>query len=430
MTSLQATALNSEVFQQPRSRAMRVALTLLVVSVFINYVDRGNLSIAAPLLKNELGISAWQLGILLSSFFWTYTACLFVCGWFVDRFDVTRVLGLGFLLWSVATAATGLVRGFAMLLVTRLILGVGESVAFPSYSKILARYVPEHYRGFANGAIIAGMKLGPAAGTLGAGLLMMNYGWRPVFLGIGLISLLWLPAWMKWRPHGETLTQSPEFPPSVMDIFRQRAFWANAAGGFCVAYPLYFTITWLPFYLVHEQQLSMSDMVNKAALFYAIDATAAFVTGWVTDFWIRRDFRVGVVRKSGMAVGSIIAAAGFLGCAWAGPHSYMAWLVVTGVGSGIGNSGLWAFAQTLAGPQAVGRWGGLKNGFANLAGVICPALTGFTVDWTGHFHVAIGITAGVCLLGAMIWIFFFGELKPVDWARVAEKRIALAAERA
>jgi MFS family permease len=165
-----------------------------VISVFINYVDRGNLSIAAPLLKNELGISAPRLGILLSSFFWTSTACLFACGWFVDRFDVSRVLGLGFLLWSLATAATGLIRGFAMLLIMRLILGVGESVAFPCYSKILARHLPEHYRGFANGAIIAGMKLGPAAGTLGAGLLMTDYGWRPVFTGIGLVSLLWLPA--------------------------------------------------------------------------------------------------------------------------------------------------------------------------------------------------------------------------------------------
>src|SRR5205807_9852886 len=145
-------------------------LLLLVLSVLINYIDRGNLSIAAPLLKNELGLSASQLGILFSAFFWTYTAMLFLCGWFVDRFDPSRVLALGYLIWSLCTAATGLVHGFAMLLFMRLILGTGESVAFPCYSKILTRHVPEHYRGFANGVIIAGMKLGPAAGTLGAGL--------------------------------------------------------------------------------------------------------------------------------------------------------------------------------------------------------------------------------------------------------------------
>src|SRR5262249_39580014 len=168
-------------------------LLLLVVSVLINYVDRGNLSIAAPLLKGELGISASQLGILLSAFFWTYTVMQFVCGLFIDRFDVNRVLASGYLLWSLATAVTGVVNGFAMLLAMRLLLGIGESVAFPCYSKILARHVPEHSRGFANGAIVAGMKCGPVVGTLGAGILMAKYGWRPVFVGAGWLSLLWLP---------------------------------------------------------------------------------------------------------------------------------------------------------------------------------------------------------------------------------------------
>jgi len=426
MASCQIAANNSEITQRVRNAAMPMALALLVVSVFLNYVDRGNLSIAAPLLKNELALSVSQLGILFSAFFWTYTAMLFVCGWFVDRFDVNRVLALGFLLWSLATAATGLVSGFATLLVARLVLGFGESVAFPCYSKILAQHVPEPDRGLANGAIIAGMKLGPAAGTLGAGMLMTTYGWRPVFIGIGLVSLLWLPAWMKWRPRAETIKSNPVCEVSVADILRQRKFWATAAGGFCVAYPLYFTITWLPFYLVHEQHLSMAEMVNKAALYYTVDAAAALVTGWLTDFWIRRGFGIGFVRKSAMALGWMTAAVGFLGCSYAGPHFYLAWLMVVALGCGTGNACFWSFVQTLAGPRAAGRWGGLKNGFANLAGIICPALTGFTVDWTGHFHVAIAVTASVSVLGAMVWLLFLGELKEVDWIGDRKRMMSLA----
>src|SRR6266567_2168828 len=426
MASYQPTKANSATIHQLRSRPMSVVLTLLVLSVFINYVDRGNLSIAAPLLKNELGISASQLGILLSSFFWTYTALLFVCGWFVDRFDVNRVLAVGFLVWSLATAATGMVRGFTMLLIMRLILGMGESVAFPCYSKILARHLPEHARGFANGAIIAGMKLGPAAGTLVAGLLMTHFGWRPVFLGIGLLSLMWLPGWIKWMPRREAPSRSAS-TTRVRDVFRQRQFWVTAAGSFCTAYPLYFTITWLPFYLVHEQHLAMHDMVNKAALFYTVDATAALATGWIADFWIRRGLAVGMVRKSAMGLGWTTAAIGFLGCSSAGPHSYLAWLMLAGVGLGTGNSGIWAFSQTLAGPRVVGRWCGLQNGFGNLAGVIGPALTGFTVDWTGHFRVAIGITAGVCVVGVLVWVFLVGEVKEVDWGPSLRKRMAIAA---
>jgi len=419
MAIWQRRANNSEVVSQSMPRPLSVALTLLVVSVFINYVDRGNLSIAAPLLKNELGISAGQLGILLSAFFWTYTLLLFVCGWFVDRFDPSRVLALGYLVWSLSTAATGLVHGFAMLLLMRLILGTGESVAFPCYSKILVRHVPEHNRGFANGVIIAGMKLGPAAGTLGAGLLMAKYGWRPVFLGIGLVSLAWLPGWLKWMPSRETAAQRVGPSPRVIDILRKRPFWATAAGAFCCAYPLYFTITWLPFYLVQEQHLSLQDMAKIAALYYTVDAAAALATGCIADFWIRRGLSAGAMRKTAMTLGWTTAAVGLLGCSSAGPHSYLAWLMVAGVGLGTGNASIWAFTQTLAGPRAVGRWAGLQNGFGNLAGVIGPALTGFTVDWTGHFQVAIEITAAVCLLGTLVWLFLLGEFKEVAWAQPA-----------
>ena len=107
--------------------------------------------------------------------------------------------------------------------------------------------------------------------------------------------------------------------PRVIEILRQRQFWATATGGFCLAYPLYFMITWLPFYLSHEQHLSMRDMVNIAALYYAVDAAAALVTGWMTDFWIQRGSVAGIVRKSAMALGWTMAAIGFLGWSSAGP---------------------------------------------------------------------------------------------------------------
>src|ERR1039458_5106205 len=153
----------SALFRPKVSGALRGVVILLVLSVSINYSDRGNLSIAAPLLKDELGISASQLGILLSSFFWTYAACQILAGWLVDRFAVNWVLAVGFFLWSIATAATGLIHGFALLLVLRLLLGIGESVAYPCYSTILAAHFLEHQRGLPNALIDAGTKVGPAS---------------------------------------------------------------------------------------------------------------------------------------------------------------------------------------------------------------------------------------------------------------------------
>jgi MFS family permease len=168
--------------RSPQLTTFTPTLVLLTLCGLINYVDRGNLSVAAPLLKAELNLSPWQLGILFAAFFTTYTGMQFVVGWLVDRFDVNRVLAAGFLLWSLATALTGFVRGFALLMVMRLILGTGESVAVPSCSKIIARYLPEHRRGFASGSVMSGLRLGNAVGTFGAGFLMAKFGWRPVFI--------------------------------------------------------------------------------------------------------------------------------------------------------------------------------------------------------------------------------------------------------
>jgi MFS transporter, ACS family, D-galactonate transporter len=231
-------------------RAFAPALVLLVISFLINYVDRGNLSIAAPLLSAELDLSPAKLGILLSVFFWTYTLMQFVMGWLVDNFNVNRILAAGFLLWSLATATTGLVRGFVLLLAMRLILGIGESVAMPAGSKILARCLPEHHRGFAGGALQSGMRMGNAVGTFGAGFLIAKYGWRPAFIGIGLISLFWLPAWIKWMPRdGHTDVRLRPASVGLMEILQQRSFWGTTVGHFSCNYLLYFMITWLPSYL-------------------------------------------------------------------------------------------------------------------------------------------------------------------------------------
>jgi len=196
-------------------------LILLGLSIFINYIDRSNLSIAAPLLKDELGISASQLGILLSAFFWTYSCCQLLSGWLVDRFDVKWVFAAGFFLWSSATAVTGIVHSLALLLVVRVVLGLGESVAYPSYSKIMTLHCPEGRRGFANSVIAAGLALGPSFGMLLGGSLVALYGWRPFFLGLGLICLLWLIPWVRWMPASNVASPADrKAGPSVREIRR------------------------------------------------------------------------------------------------------------------------------------------------------------------------------------------------------------------
>jgi MFS family permease len=392
-------------------------VVLLHVAILINYIDRTNLSIAAPTIRVELNLSPAQLGMLFSAFFYTYSACLFLIGWFTDRFNVNYVLGVGFLLWSAATAATGLVHGFALLFAMRLLLGVGESVAFPSFSKVLSNYVPEHARGIANGIIIAGMRTGPAIGALGAGLLMAKYGWRPVFIGIGLVSLLWLPLWFLFMPRGAGLAHasSQSVQPSTLEIFAQRSFWGVTIGHFAANYYIYFMLTWLPVYLVQERHLSLEEMPKIGALYYLCDAVSTILCGWVSDRFIRAGKSVTLVRKSAMVLGYSILTIALVGSLFASQRTYLPWLLILGLGSGIGGMGIFAFCQTLAGPQATGRWAGLQNGFANFAGILCPAVTGVLVGKTGGFAWPLAIVAVVAIIGMASWVLVVGPVREVHW---------------
>ena len=411
--------------------AFAPALVLLAICVLINYVDRGNLSVAAPLLKRELGLSASQLGILFAAFFTTYTAMQFVIGWLIDRFDVNRILAAGFLVWSLATATTGLLRGFALLLTMRLILGVGESVAVPASSKILARHLPEHHRGFASGVVMSALRCGNAVGTFGAGFLMAKFGWRPVFVGIGLVSLLWLPAWTKWMPRGAGFAVDSVTPaPGFAEIFRRKSFWGTSAGQFCCNYLFYFMITWLPTYLVIERHLSMGAMAKVAGMYYSVDAASAIATGFLQDFGVRKGLTPTAVRKSAMALGFFISAVAVLGCAIASPQTYFYWLMAAGVGCGMTAPGIFTFCQTLAGPHAVGKWYGAQNGFSNLAGVVGPALTGFVVQGTGNFVMPFAITSLLCVVGGLAWVFLVGRVKQIDWTPKREASIAPASAQA
>lgn len=402
-----------------------VWLWLLGISILINYVDRGNLAVAGPLLKEELRISNTEIGVLITAFFWTYTAVLAISGWIVDRFDVNWVLLAGFVVWSVATAATGLVHGFALLLTCRMLLGSGESVAFPSYGKIIAHNVPQEHRGVANAMIMSGMSLGPAIGTFACGMAMGHWGWRPVFILIGLVSLLWIVPWMRFMPQNEMGEVRKTVVVSTWEIFRQRNFWAAAAGHLASVYPFYFMIVWLPLYLVHERHFSMQEMAYRAAAYYVAYAVASPVSGWLADKWIRAGGDVSLVRKAGMAVGHSMMVAGIMAAASADARVCLAGLIVMGLGGGVVGPNVYIFAQTLAGPAVAGKWTGLQNCFGNFAGIVVGPLTGWIVDRTGHFGSAFTICGVVTALAGVIWVLAVGRLQETAWvARVADVAVA------
>lgn len=399
---------------------MNRVLVLLTLSVLINYIDRSNLSIAAPLLKDELGLSASQLGTLLSAFFWTYALMQTPAGWLVDRFDVKWVFAAGFFLWSAATAVTGLLHGFVALLLIRVILGVGESVAFPSYSKVLGSHFRENRRGSANAMLMAGLSLGPAVGMLLGGSAVARFGWRPFFIVLGLGALLWLPLWCVWMPvRSGTSAVHSELKSGYVDILRERSAWGTCLGQACINYFLYFLVTWLPFYLVRGRNLSLNEMARVGGLVFLMSAIAATLSGRLSDRWILAGASPTVVRKGFMLIGHIGIGILFVLTVMTTGPLFTVLLALIGVFLGISICNSWAISQMLAGPRMVGRWVGVQNFAGNLGGGVAPALTGFLLDRTGSFYWPFVITALVAWAGGLSWWFVVGPLEQVDWVKNA-----------
>jgi MFS transporter, ACS family, D-galactonate transporter len=391
-------------------------MVLLALAALINYIDRGNLSIAASLLKDELNLSASQLGILLSSFFWTYSLFLPVSGWLADRFDAKWVMAVGFFIWSGATAATGGLHAFSALLAARLMLGIGESAAYPCYARTLVRHVPEVGRGFANALIAAGVGCGPALGTFFGGTLMARYGWRPFFIVLGVISMAWLIPWFRWIPRcGPAISAMEKGGAGFLELLKQRSMWGTCGGLFGANYVLYFEITWLPYYLVRERHLSMGTMAKIGGLGYLCYSAGAVVFGWISDRWIAAGGTPTLVRKTIAGVGAGSAGLLLLGCALADPAISLILLLLAFLAGGMCGSNIWAITQTLAGPKMTGRWTGFQNFLGNLAGIIAPAVTGFVVDYTGHFILDFVIMAVVALLGALSYFYVIGPVKEIAW---------------
>jgi MFS family permease len=394
-------------------------VALLAVAVFINYVDRGNLATAAPMMKDELHLSASQLGLLFSAFFWTYIPGQLAAGWLAERINAYRTLALGVFIWSLATACSGLVSGFIILIALRLILGIGESAIFPCSSKLIGRHLPAHKLGVANGAIATGLALGPAFGTFVGGMLMAQMGWRAVFLLFGIASLLWLAPWLNVARAAALRNDdvSPTTAPSFVALLRRRELWGACLGHFTSNYAFYFVITWLPLYLVKSRGFTVPEMARLAGAIYLVYAASAQISGWAADHWMRRGASANRVRKSLMIGGQLGVSAAMLGCAFGDARICVASLLVAGLAFGPGTANVYAIGQTLAGPRASGKWVSIQNCLGNFSGVLAPLITGFVIDRTGQFFWAFAVACAITLVGVVAWGVVIPRVAPLAWSR-------------
>jgi ACS family D-galactonate transporter-like MFS transporter len=395
-----------------------VVVGLLFISAIINFIDRGSLSVAAPSLSGDLGLSPSQTGIILSAFFWSYSIFQLVFGWLIDRYPVRKVFAAGFFIWSFATLGTGFAGGMFGLILWRLLLGIGESVAVPTYSKVIASEFAPSKRGLPNSLLEAGTKLGPGLGTLIGGWLIASYGWRMLFIGLGLGSLAWLIPWLIWGPTtaGAVKSERPIETAGIADILRRRDAWGTFIGNACYSYEYYFLLTWLPSYLVKERHVSIAMMGVLGSLPFWGAAVAAVLSGWLSDAWIKRGATPTLVRKTFVATGLLLSTVMVPSVIVSDLKTSMGLLIVAYIAFGIFASNHWAISQTLAGPSAAGKWAGIQNTLGSLAAVAAPMVTGFIVEKTGSFYWAFVTPAVLAVAGTYSYLFIVRRVEALEWA--------------
>lgn len=398
-------------------RGVTTALVaLLALAVLLNFVDRGAIGIAAPKMKAELGLSATTFGLAASAFFWTYGAMQPLVGWISDRVPVYRALAFALALWSLSTLLTGFVRGLALLVVLRLLLGLGESFVFPCVSKIIARHVPAERRGIANAVVAVGLALGPAVGTLAGGAILARMGWEAVFVAFGAVTLLWLVPWafvVRALP-----VESRTVPPATFSygaLLRQKALWITGACHVTANYAFFFVSIWLPLYLTGTRGLPIPTMAWLAAATFGAQALSSLATGHFSDSLVRAGRSEDQVRRAFSVAGQVGLAIGIAGIALSqGQGALLGWLLFTGIAMGPGPTMAYAIGQIFAGERLAGSWIGWQNAIGSLSGVIGPLVTGAIVDATGGFGGAFAFAAGVSLLGAALFQWALPPLRQVQ----------------
>jgi MFS family permease len=379
-------------------------ILLLGVAIFLNYVDRGALPTAAPLLKGELGLSNEAYGLAVSAFFWIYAPVQLFSGWLCDRFSVYRLLAIGIVIWAGSTLLMGFVGGLVSLFVLRVMLGVGESLAFPGASKIIARHVPPERRGIANAALAMGIALGPAVGTLAGGLMVAHWGWRAMFFVFGALTLLWLLPWQRAVSTVATTGHFDDGPRvAARALLGKWPLWSmsivHALGNYC----FYFLLAWLPLFLTKSRGFSIGEMTLLATLGYAVQGACALGYGHFSDWWTRSGRSEALCRRWMMVVSQLLAAAAILGLAFAHDAATIAVLLcLAGAASASLSLNLYAVAQMFAGPRASGTWVGVQNAIGNLSGIVGPIVTGIVVQRAGY-NSAFVLTAAIAAVGAAWW---------------------------
>ena len=388
-------------------------LLLLFAAVFISYIDRTNISVAAIAMKDELGWTETDKGAVLSAFFVGYLLLMAVSGALANRYGGWLVLGIAVLWWSAWTMLTppAAMMSLTALIVARIALGLGEAAVFPASINLIGRWVPVEHRSRATAMLISAISLGTVFSLPVTGWLVREYGWHLPFYLFGAVGLVWYVAWYLYArddsPQAEAKSAANEQRTIPWGrLLSLPAVWAIIVGHFACNWSLYLLLAWLPSYF----KTTFGVSLTSAGLLSAAPWLVSFVVANVVGAWADRLIRAGrsaeFVRKLMQTIGLVGGAASLLLLTRATTPATAVFLMCCATGAGaFCMSGFAPNCFDIAPRYADVIWG-ISNTVATLPGIIGVYITGWLVDSTGTFVAPFLLTAGISLFGAAFYLVF------------------------
>jgi MFS transporter, ACS family, D-galactonate transporter len=390
---------------------------LLFTASLINYFDRATISFALPMISKELHLGPEAKGVLLSAFFWSYALLQIPMGVLADRVNLRWLYAAAFTLWSISQGLIGFANSLGMLIVFRMMLGIGEAIYLPGGSKVVSLLFRPAERGLPCGLFDAGTRTGLVVEGVLVPWMLIHYGWRASFSIVGFAALVWLIPWFLITPRNlqskTEATGAPRlsgFMRSVAALVTNRNLLGVCLSFFCFDYYWYFLVNWLPDYLVTSRGLTILSAGLYAALPYFVFGASEPIGGWIADRLVHRGWSESKARK-GVVTGAFLTGLLLIPAARADSPGTAVALIIGGCLVGLATGNLLVILQSCAPPAEIGLWTGVYNFVGNIAGILSPLVTGFLIDRTGSYTAPFVLAALLIGVGPLALWTVVGELQ-------------------
>jgi ACS family D-galactonate transporter-like MFS transporter len=407
-------------------------VVLLLVANMINYIDRVNLSFAAPSFMQLFHIGPAVMGFVLAAFLWTYFLLQVPMGIALDRWGVRFVFGGAALLWGAATMLTATITSAGGLTFWRVLLGVGEAPSAAAGTKVLSQWLPDQERGTAGAMNVAGIPLGVFVGSPLISWLLTTFSWQMVFIVTGLLAVLWGFGWIAYyrlpsqhsganeaerhyiqTNHSRLNNAAVPQQASWTQLLTNRNVLGLAFGHATLLFNLYFFITWLPTYLIEQHHMTMIHTGVYGSIPWFLGLVGALVGGRASDSLVRRGWPLIRARKAFLGLGMILSMAALLSVFATTTIWTVTWLSIAVFGLMLTNSVVWSANAEIAPLLQGGRVAGIQNCVGNAGGLLAPIVAGLLLQSTGSWAAPLILAAVVALIGAGLYTFVLSDARHI-----------------